>query len=102
MKISIITACFNSAATLLDTLESVRSQSYGDYELIVVDGGSTDGTVAMLADYEKHFGGRMRWISEPDKGIYDAMNQGYALATGDILVFFNDFQKLITNCIKRI
>lgn len=89
MKISIITACFNSAATLLDTLESVRSQSYGDYELIVVDGGSTDGTVAMLADYEKHFGGRMRWISEPDKGIYDAMNKGIAMATGDVIGFLN-------------
>ena len=89
MKISIITACFNSAATLLDTLESVRSQSYGDYELIVVDGGSTDGTVAMLADYEKHFGGRMRWISEPDDGIYYAMNKGIALATGDVIGFLN-------------
>lgn len=89
MKISIITACFNSAATLLDTLESVRSQSYGNYELIVVDGGSTDGTVAMLADYEKHFGGRMRWISEPDDGIYYAMNKGIDMATGDVIGFLN-------------
>ena len=89
MKISIITVCFNSAATLLDTLGSVRSQSYGDYELIVVDGGSSDGTVTMLADYEKHFGGRMRWISEPDKGIYDAMNKGTAVATGDVIGFLN-------------
>ena len=89
MKISIITVCFNSAATLLDTLESVRSQSYGDYELIVVDGGSSDGTVAMLADYEKHFGGRMRWLSEPDKGIYDAMNKGIAMSTGDVIGFLN-------------
>ena len=89
MKISIITACFNSAATLLDTLESVRSQSYPDYELIVIDGGSTDGTVAMLADYEKHFGGRMKWISEKDGGIYYAMNKGIAMATGDVIGFLN-------------
>ena len=89
MKISIITVCFNSAATLLDTLESVRSQSYTDFELIVVDGGSTDGTVAMLADYEKHFGGHMRWISEKDDGIYYAMNKGIAMATGDVIGFLN-------------
>ena len=89
MKISIITACFNSASTILDTLESVRSQTYDNYELIVVDGGSTDGTVAMLADYEKHFGGRLRWISEPDKGIYDAMNKGILMSTGDIIGCLN-------------
>lgn len=89
MKISIITACFNSAATLPDTLESVLSQCYTNYELIVVDGASTDGTVDILKDYEGRFGGRMRWISERDGGIYYAMNKGIAMATGDVIGFLN-------------
>lgn len=89
MKISIITACFNSAATLPDTLESVLSQCYTNYELIVVDGASIDGTVDILKDYEGRFGGRMRWISEKDGGIYYAMNKGIAMATGDVIGFLN-------------
>lgn len=89
MKISIITACFNSAATLPDTLESVLSQCLTNYELIVVDGASTDGTVDILKVYEGRFSGRMRWISEKDGGIYYAMNKGIAMATGDVIGFLN-------------
>ena len=69
MVISIITVTYNSAATLRDTLESVLRQQYKDYEYIVVDGASTDGTIDMLRAYEPRFEGRMRWVSEPDRGL---------------------------------
>lgn len=86
MKISIITVCYNSAATIRDTIESVLAQSYPDIEYIVVDGASKDATVSIVSEYE----GRIaKFISEPDKGIYDAMNKGVALATGDYVGILN-------------
>ena len=89
MKISIITATYNSGRTVTDTLESVLRQDYGDYELIVKDGGSVDDTLEICRRYEPRFGGRMRIIAEADKGIYDAMNQGIAAATGDVVGILN-------------
>ena len=89
MKISIITATFNSGRTVAGTLESVLGQDYGDYELIVKDGGSVDDTLEICRRYEPRFGGRMRIIAEADKGIYDAMNQGIAAATGDVVGILN-------------
>lgn len=89
MKISIITATWNSGKTVRDTLESVLAQSYQDYELIIKDGGSKDDTLAICCEYEPRFGGRMRIISERDKGIYDAMNQGIAATTGDVVGILN-------------
>lgn len=89
MKISIITAAYNSGATLGDTMRSVLSQSYDDWEHIVVDGGSKDGSVELLREMEPRYGGRLRWISEPDHGIYDAMNKGIAMATGDVVGILN-------------
>ncbi len=89
MTISIITATYNSGATLRDTFESVLSQTYKDIEYIVVDGKSKDNTLDIVREYEPRFGGRMRWISEPDKGLYDAMNKGIAMATGDIIGILN-------------
>lgn len=89
MFFSIITTTFNSSRTLRDTFDSVLRQCYKDIEYIVVDGGSSDGTVDIIKEYEPRFEGRMRWISEPDKGIYDAMNKGLALATGDVAGFLN-------------
>jgi glycosyltransferase len=86
MKTSIITVCFNSVATIEDTIKSVLTQDYKDIEHIVVDGGSTDGTLGILAKYRNRIA---RCISEPDKGIYDAMNKGYGLATGEIIGFLN-------------
>jgi glycosyltransferase involved in cell wall biosynthesis len=86
MKISIITVCFNAEATLADTLDSVAAQSHHDIEHIVVDGGSTDGTVKML---ESGRGSVTKWISERDRGIYDAMNKGIAMASGDVIGFLN-------------
>jgi glycosyltransferase involved in cell wall biosynthesis len=89
MTISIITVCYNSASTIRDTFDSVLHQTYSDIEYIVVDGKSTDDTVAIIKEYEPKFGGRMRWISEPDKGIYDAMNKGIKIATGDLIGIVN-------------
>ena len=89
MRISIITATYNSEATVSDTLESVLRQDYSDYEFIVKDGGSTDGTLAICREYEPRFEGRMRIISAPDKGLYDAMNMGIASATGEIIGILN-------------
>lgn len=89
MTISIITATFNSAATLRDTIESVLRQTYKDIEYIIKDGGSKDDTLAICREYEPRFGGRMKIISCPDTGLYDAMNQGIEAATGDVVGILN-------------
>lgn len=89
MKISIVTATYNSAETVRDTFDSVLRQVYRDYELIVVDGASTDGTMEIVREYEPRFEGRMRWVSERDGGLYDAMNKGIAMATGDVVGILN-------------
>lgn len=89
MNISIITITFNSAATLRDTIQSVLSQSYPNIEYILIDGASKDNTVEIIKEYAPLFKGRMRWVSEPDKGLYDAMNKGICMATGDIVGIIN-------------
>ena len=86
MKISIITVCYNSAKTLQDTFDSVKSQTYTDIEYIVVDGASTDGTLEMIQEHEAHIS---KWVSEPDKGLYDAMNKGIEMATGNLIGILN-------------
>ncbi len=78
--------CFNSEATIADTLRSARSQSHANIEHIIVDGGSKDGTLAVVA---KEVMPSHKLVSEKDKGIYDAMNKGIALATGDVIGFIN-------------
>ncbi len=85
MKVSIITATFNSAATVLDTLKSVQSQTWQELEHIVVDGASIDDTLRLL-EAGKHRG---PFVSEPDKGIYDAMNKGIQMASGEIVGILN-------------
>ena len=86
LKLSIVTVCLNSARCIGDTLASVNAQTHAEIEHIVIDGGSTDGT----QDLVRQRGERVcRLISEPDRGIYDAMNKGLALATGDIVGFLN-------------
>lgn len=89
MKISIITVTYNSASTLKDTLNSVLMQDYYDYEHIVVDGGSIDATIEIVKGYEHQYNGRLKWISERDKGIYDAMNKGIEMVSGDIVGILN-------------
>ena len=84
--ISVITVVFNGAKTLRDTIESVAIQSYENVEHIVLDGGSTDGTVEILQDYNHQLA---YWRSEKDGGIYDAMNKGIALATGEYIGMLN-------------
>ena len=97
MKVSLITACYNSVATLPTAIESVLSQRGVELEYIVVDGGSKDGTVELLKDYEQRFEGRLRWISEPDQGMYDAINKGIKMATGDIVGILNADDVLASN-----
>lgn len=89
MKISIITATWNSGATLRDTMESVLSQDYSDFEHIIVDGNSKDCTLDIIRELEPRYGGKLRWTSEPDKGIYDAMNKGVMMASGDVVGLLN-------------
>ncbi len=89
MKISIITATLNSAATVRDTIESVLRQTYTGYEYIIKDGGSEDDTLVICREYEAKFGGRMKIISAPDEGIYDAMNKGIEAVTGDVVGLLN-------------
>lgn len=85
-KFSIITVTYNAGAVLEDTIQSVITQSYRDVEYIIVDGGSKDRTMEIVNKYKEHI---QTVISEPDKGLYDAMNKGIRLATGDYLCFLN-------------
>ena len=89
MKISIVTPTYNSAETLRDTLESILSQSYDDYEVLLQDAGSKDGTIALAKEFEPKFGGRLKIVSEPDKGLYDGFNKGAQRAVGDVIGVLN-------------
>lgn len=89
MKISVITATYNSAETVRDTIESVLRQTHQDWELIIEDGVSKDNTLAIVREYEPLCQGRMRIFSEKDDGLYDAMNRGIARATGDVIGILN-------------
>ena len=89
MKVSLITVCFRSAGVIRTALESVLAQKGVDVDYIVVDGGSSDGTVEILKEYESKFAGRMRWISERDEGMYDALNKGIKMAEGDVVGILN-------------
>ena len=89
LKISIITASYNSAETIRDTFESVLSQKYDNYEYIIIDGKSKDNTIDIIKEYESKFKGKMKYISEKDNGLYDAMNKGIKMATGDVIGLLN-------------
>jgi glycosyltransferase involved in cell wall biosynthesis len=86
MKISVVTITYNSAATLRDTIESVLTQEYSNIEYLIIDGESTDTTIDIIKSYSDT---RIKWISEPDKGIYDAMSKGKRMATGDVVGVLN-------------
>ncbi len=86
MKISIITIAFNSEETIEDTIKSVIAQDYDDVEYIIIDGGSTDGTLKIIEKYEDKIA---KVVSEPDKGIYDAMNKGVRASTGELIGILN-------------
>lgn len=89
-KVSIILTTFNCADQLPETLQSVASQVYPEIEVVIKDGGSTDGTLHVIKQFEETSSMPVRWKSEKDGGIYDAMNQGFYMASGSILLFFND------------
>lgn len=97
MILSIITINRNNAAGLEKTMHSVVSQIGGDFEYVVIDGASTDGSMEVIHSFEATFGERMKWISEPDKGIYNAMNKGIGMATGDYLQFLNSGDSLVSD-----
>jgi glycosyltransferase involved in cell wall biosynthesis len=104
MKVSVITIAYNSRETIADTIQSVLAQKYDNIEYIVVDGGSKDGTVELV----KSFGNKIsKFISEPDRGIYDAMNKGVQMATGEIIGILNsdDFyadEQVIADVVKTV
>lgn len=89
MLISIITVTYNSCETLRDTIESVLAQTFTDWEHIIVDGGSTDATADLVHEFEGRYGGRLKFVSEKDNGIYDAMNKGLHMASGEIVGILN-------------
>lgn len=94
MKLSIITVNLNNRDGLKRTIDSVVSQTFTDYEWIVIDGGSNDGSRELIEHYSDHFA---YWCSEPDKGIYNAMNKGIAHAKGEWLQFLNSGDVLYSN-----
>ena len=98
MKISILTISYNSASTIKDTIESVLSQDVNDLEYLIVDGSSIDQTTEIIKSYESNIS---KWISEPDKGIYDAMNKAVKMATGEVVGILNSDDFYSDNTILR-
>jgi len=96
---SIITVVFNGEKYLEKTIQSVLSQSYKNFEYIIVDGGSTDGTISIIKKYNKNIS---KWISENDRGIYDAFNKGMRLSKGDFVCIVNSDDILKKNALKII
>lgn len=102
MKVSIITIAFNSEASIERTIQSVLNQTYKDIEYIIVDGASKDGTLDIVKKYEPLFEGRMKWKSEPDNGIYEAMNKGIKRSTGDLIGIVNSDDWLEPDAVEQI
>jgi glycosyltransferase involved in cell wall biosynthesis len=96
MRVSLITACYNSSRYISSAIESIINQDYAEIEYIIIDGASTDGTI----DIVKSYGSRIaKFISEPDNGIYDAMNKGLRLATGNIIGILNSDDLYVDNSV---
>ena len=91
-KISIITVVFNALSNLEETILSVINQDYDNYEYIIIDGGSTDGTIEIIKKYHDKI---TLWITEPDKGIYDAMNKGVKFSDGQFVQFLNAIERTL-------
>ena len=89
-KVSLILTTYNSSENLKKTLESIEQQDYSNIEVVIKDGGSTDQTLDIIKQYQEQSKYNVVWGSQKDQGIYDAMNQGYAMSSGDIIAFFND------------
>jgi len=104
LKITVVTVSYNAAATIEETIRSVVDQTYDNIEYIIIDGGSTDGTVDIVRKYAEggseasnHRHRITYWVSEPDRGIYDAMNKGIAAAAGDYINFMNAGDRFVDN-----
>ena len=102
MKFSIITPCYNSEKTIARTLECICSQTYTDFEYIVIDGASKDRTLEIVESYRSRLGDKLTVVSEPDNGIYDAMNKGIALATGDLIGIVNSDDFYEPDCLQTV
>lgn len=102
MKVSIITIAYNSETSIERTIKSVLNQTYEDIEYVVVDGASKDGTLDIIKKYEPLFKGRMKWESEPDRGIYDAMNKGVKRSTGELIGIVNSDDWLEPDAVEQI
>lgn len=100
--VSVVTVCLNAERYLAETMSSVLEQTYPHIEYIVMDGGSTDGTLEIIRSFEPRFEGRLRWVSQPDSGIYDAMNKGIALCTGEVIGLLNSDDRYLPDAITRI
>ncbi|MFC2104848.1 glycosyltransferase family 2 protein [Bacteroidota bacterium] len=94
IKISIITVVYNSVNLIERTIKSIIQQSYSNLEYIIIDGGSFDGTLDVIKKHEKDI---QKWVSEPDNGLYDAMNKGINIANGEYILFINSGDKLFNN-----
>lgn len=102
IRVSIITPCFNSESTIERTMKSVLEQGYENLEYLIIDGGSTDRTLKLVEKYEPLFGGRMKVISEPDNGIYDAMNKGIKNASGELIGIINSDDCYEPNAVETV
>lgn len=102
LKFSIITVCYNSEKTVERTIKSILSQTYQNFEYLIVDGGSKDGTLEIVKKYEEAFGGRLKWSSEPDYGIYNAMNKGIKRATGSVIGIVNSDDWLESTALESV
>lgn len=101
-EFSIVTVCFNSEKTITRTIESVLNQKFKNYEYIIVDGASKDNTINIVKSYETKFEGRLRYISEPDKGIYDAFNKGVRMSTGKYVWIVNSDDYIEPNALEEL
>lgn len=100
--VTVVTVCFNSVKTIEKTIKSVLEQPCEDYEYLIIDGLSSDGTLDVIKAYEQKFQGRLKYISEKDKGWYDAMNKGVALAEGSFINFLNSDDYFETGALKKV
>ena len=100
--VTVVTVCYNSELTIRRTVESVLNQTYSSVEHIIIDGNSQDGTLGIIQEYRQRFGERIQVVSEPDCGIYDAMNKGIKIATGDLIGILNSDDYYEKDAIEKI